>query len=312
MRTLIDALSRIRRSFGAGAVSLGLAIVPAEAVVSINGSSFVETITQVTYNDNGSIVVQNSSTSSNNNAPTPVDLLFIELSQSGGGSVTLDEFNTGVVSAVALNFPETETGFEAYVGPDVIGTTDIAAFQAALQEIYSNTSLRDYVNKAQNANANNPDGDYDIFYQFALSNDDYIVVAERDGNSEISLRALDAFGSVIAGSETLVFQGGGNSAYTWDTGYRSALDDNTSDQTLELSVVDISLFGTSEDIFGLRVVNDSGADNKLFIASDDSFSNNAPNPVVPEPSAAGLLAALAALLHVALSRRSAHRGRAAA
>lgn len=120
------------------------------------------------------------------------------------------------------------------------------------------------------------DGD-DISYQFSLSNDDYLVVAERNGNSELSIQALNAAGAVIPGSQILVFKTGGNTFFEWDTGFRSQEDGNTN-QTLELGVVDISQFGTNDNVFGLRVINNSGADNKIFVASDDPFTDNPPNP----------------------------------
>jgi len=297
IRNVISAYSKASALFAG--LFLFLGSVP--AAINITNMSFSADIVGVSYREDGSLVTQNSPATGENADSTTVDLIEIEIALAGGGTTTLDQFNTGVVSAVALNFPATEDGFEAFVGNQVIGTSDISSFQDALREVYSNTSLRDYVNKSQNANANNPDGDYDIFYQYALSPEDYIVVAERDGNSEIQLQALDMNGNPVSGAETLVFQGGTNSAYTWDTGYRSALDTN-SGQTLALSIVDIGLFGGSEDVFGLRVINNSGADNKIFIASDDTFINNKLNPAVPEPGASGFLLGMLALMFAA-SRR---------
>lgn len=241
--------------------------------ITVTGSANGETITSVTVIDNGTQIVQNAPSNADDNDPEPVIVQFVDIARNGG--TRLDEFNTGVVTAVTLNFTAS-TGFNAYVGSQTINSGS-PNFSAAVRTVYSNRNIRDYMDKAASANSNNPNGDYDIFYQFALSNDDYIVMTERDGNSQISIQALNSAGNRIPGSNEIIFAGGGNSAFTWDTGYRSSQDGNNG-QTQQLAVVDISLFNTSANIFGLRVINNSGADNKILVASDDEFENNVPNP----------------------------------
>ncbi|MEO0510316.1 MAG: hypothetical protein AAF065_10710 [Verrucomicrobiota bacterium] len=239
--------------------------------LNITSSANSISITSITFDDNGSTVVQSSPSGADDNDPEPV---LLDLMNLQGGTV-LDEFNTGVVTAIALNFTPSP-GFDAYLDNQTISSTD-TDFAEAVRVIYSDRNLRNYVNKNSSANANNPNGDYDILYEFALSNDDYIIVAERSGNSAISIQAIDENAIVIPGSETLNFVGGGNAPFTWDTGYRSDQDPN-SNQTLELAVVDVRLFNTNDNIFGLRVINNSGADNKILVASEDTFANNIPNP----------------------------------
>ncbi len=251
----------------------GLAGMVQAQSITVTGSANGETITSVTYIDDGNLVVQNSSSGADDNDSEPVLVEFVDITRNGG--TRLDEFNTGVVTAVTLNFIAS-SGFNAYVGNQTINSSS-PNFAAAVRAVYSNRDIRDYMDKASSANSNNPNGDYDIFYQFALSNDDYIVMAERDGNSTISIQALDANGNRLPGSNEIIFQGGGNSAFQWDTGYRSGQDGNNG-QTQELAVIDISLFNTNDNIFGLRVINNSGADNKILVASDDEFENNVPNP----------------------------------
>jgi hypothetical protein len=281
---------QFQRSFFCTCIFSVLAFTQSEAVISL-------AIDEVAYLDNGTTVIQTAGTTTTDNASTPADLIYVDITLSGGGTLRLDEFNTGVVNAVALNFSQGTPGFEVFYNNQTINTDDISAFSAGIEAVYSNTNLRDYVNKDSSANANNPTGDYDISYQYALSNDDYIVVAERDGNSAISLQALDASGNVIGSQLDFVA-----ADYTWDTGYRSSQDTSSSSQTLELGVVDISEFATTADIFGIRVINDSGADNKIFIASDDTFTNNVLNPTVPEPSSYALLFGGFTIVFVMLKR----------
>jgi len=162
------------------------------------------------------------------------------------------------------------------VDNQTVNSANIAAFTDAVRTIYSSRDIREYVAK-ESAVSNNPNGDYDILYQYSLSNDDYIIVAERSGNSALSLLPLDAAGNVITGAQQLNLVDGVNSPYVWDTGYRSD-QDPINNQTMELAVVDVGLFGTTQNIFGLRVINNSAADSKILIASDDTFTNNVPNP----------------------------------
>ncbi|MGJ8653253.1 MAG: hypothetical protein ACSHX8_08265 [Opitutaceae bacterium] len=271
------------------------------AAVFINSASNSEDITQVTYDVNGSNVFQTLSEDTiNNNDATSANLMNVSISQAGGGSLTLNEFNSGVVSAVTFASGSSLAGFSAFYGGMVVEGSDTNAFREAVMGIHSNTSLREYVNKDSDADANSLEKDYDISYQYALSNDDFIILAERDGNSQYSLEALDANGNLILSAERLTFE---SSAYTWDTGYLSSLDPRAN-QSLELSIVSIGLFDTVETIFGLRVINQDGADGKLFIASDDTFTNNELNPnAVPEVSVSALISGISVGLLVFLRRR---------
>lgn len=144
--------------------------------------------------------------------------------------------------------------------------------------VYSNRNLHDYMDKAANANSNNPNGDYDIFYQFALSNDDYIVMTERDGNSTISIQALNAAGNQIPGSNTITFQGGSNSAFVWDTGYRSSQNGNTN-QTQELYVCDFQGAGGP-----IRFIEGAEGSELDFSQGNVVYRNASGNSIAPGAS----------------------------
>ncbi|MCB0989394.1 MAG: hypothetical protein KDB16_00305 [Acidimicrobiales bacterium] len=96
-----------------------------------------------------------------------------------------------------------------------------------------------------------------------------MIVAERWGNSDMELGALDENGELIAGSSRISVAAGG---YTWNTGYAPG---NRPDQPMWMSVFDIEAFGVDTNttpIFGFRYFNGGEADIKIWGASYEPFT----------------------------------------
>ncbi|MEM7697679.1 MAG: choice-of-anchor K domain-containing protein [Verrucomicrobiota bacterium] len=142
-------------------------------------------------------------------------------------------------------------------------------FASKMAETLSSTNLRDYIDYSGGARQRllHTDGDFDTHFS-PLTNNDFLVVMERYGNSTFDLRPLDAAGNPIPGGNRLVFR-----EYSWNTGYAPS---DQGGQSMFFQVIDIEKFGVNTDltsIAGFRVNNDGGADFKFFTISDESFED---------------------------------------
>jgi hypothetical protein len=279
------------------------------AIINLNSSNNIN-ITQVEYvvTSGGSVssVTQTTSASGTNQIDGPVNIVSMT-GDLGGAFVTLDNFNTADVSAVNLNLPADPTGFSVINGGSQIGPSDLTAFEAAVKDSVSNENLLNYVDKAGSTDPAPGDGfDYDIIFRFGLVSTDYLVLAERDGNSAFQIRALDENGAEIVGADILQIVSGNNSPLSeWSSGYGASGDPNGNNQPMYLSIISAQLFNTTSSIFGLRIFNPGGADTKLLAASEDVFTDNPENPFfpIPEPSSYAFVLSLAALISCACRRR---------
>ena len=140
------------------------------------------------------------------------------------------------------------------------------AFLAELGELHSNGDIANYIRVDGGVSDT---AVWDVqFNNVGFDDSDYLIVEERDGNTDFSLTALDINGNIIAGA-TLDFDGG---SYDFDTGL-SNVNDPFNDQSQVVSVIDLSLFNTTTAIGGFQVNDTGNADIKVFIGS-----------TVPEPS----------------------------
>jgi len=193
-----------------------------------------------------------------------------------GETIVADNVNVLQTSVSNLNFPSDIGDNDVTVkrgGKVVARVGDIKdgkadQFAHEIEKSLTSTNLRDYIDYA-GGTRELYDSDFDFDVSFSpLTNDDYLVVMERFGNSTFDLRPLDANGELIPGGNRLVFR-----AYSWNTGHAPS---DQPGQAMFFSVIDIEKFGVDTDlnsISGFRVNDDGGADFKFFTIGSESFED---------------------------------------
>lgn len=273
---------------------IGALVAGAQTTININPKNNTNNycpIQSVKYIINNTVVTQTSKATGATQGTTPVYLVEVNAKKSPTNNtpVQLTYFNFEGVQIRNLNLTNATTGVGVWnKGQNVLANNNISnnVFRNALKAFQLDGDIRSKVwyDHPSNLPCNNQPPacttpDFDIVFGYAFTNDDYMLVAERWGNSAFSLRALDINGNVIG--NTLCFgcgSGGAYERYDWNSGYSMPY---VSDQAMAFTVVSISLFGTSQPIFGLRIFNGvDQADVKFFGLSDNTFANNPVNPTV--------------------------------
>ncbi|MGY6649046.1 SdrD B-like domain-containing protein [Wenyingzhuangia sp. IMCC45574] len=245
-------------------------------------------ITEVQIEHNGSTITQTSGgiapTILANQTTLPVLVNYIKIND-GGTVKTLDFFNSNGAFLGGNNFTNSTTGVGVYdEGVETLISDGVAAWEEAIQDVVTNRNALSYM--FYDGSSNTPTGDdFDIYWSKALTNDDYLVVSERNGNTFFRIVPLDINGDPITTARELRFghqigtaSPNGNKKYDWNIGYGSAGRWDTQPQYF--SVVDVDLFNTSQPIYGFRIDNNGDADVKFYGISDDTFSNNPSNPLI--------------------------------
>jgi len=203
----------------------------------------------------------------------------------GGTSKVLQYSDIGGAIIRNNNFSSSVTGVGVYNQGVETLASDSANWESEMRGVVSDRNLLHYL--FYDGSTNIPTGsDFDIRWARGLTNNDYMVVSERDGNTFFTLTPLDSTGAVISGARELRFgfQSGttsanGNDNYDWNISYASTGRFETQPQYM--TVVDVSLFNTNSTIYGLRIDNTGDADVKFFAFSDSSLANNPINRSVP-------------------------------
>ena len=229
--------------------------------VTITAANDVD-ITEVVLNDNGTTVTQMSSGGTpQQSGSTPVDLVSISLDDDGT-AVVLDNFHDAI-DATNFGFPSGLTGVRTYENGIVTELAD-PGFEASLEAVVPSSDLRDYLaydGLSTPGSTFNPD--FDVLFGAPLTNDDYVVVIERNGNTFFDLIPLDVNGNVIPSSDIIGF----DAPYGWNTNYAPS---EFATQESWITVADVENFQvdtTATPIWGFRVNNDGQADVKFFGAS---------------------------------------------
>jgi hypothetical protein len=273
------------------------------------GNDVSTQITGISYLINGSTINQTSQASQSINESNSVNVTNITLKDNG--SQELKFYNLGNAIIRNNNFTQATSSSKSTSGIGVYNTNStnnviriqddgIETYEAAVIDSATNTNLMNYLFYDGNID-NMPDAnthDFDLLYHYGWTNEDYLIVAERNGNTYFEITPLDADGNVIAGANTLYF----DADYGWRTGYHNANDSNGG-QDMWFTATSVANFfeGTtitdSEDqvVYGYRIDNNGNADVKFFGASTDSFENNPTSNLVPvpEPKAYALILGLA-------------------
>ncbi len=250
-------------------------------------------ITQVQIEFNGNTITQTSGFGDNNipsskQTSLPVWMNYIKIND--GGIKTLDFFNSLGSYVTNSNMTSANQGIGVYnEGTEILTSPSIVAWEEAMQDMVNSRNALNYLfyDGSSSNPATPPAGDdFDILWKKALTNDDYLVVSERDGNTNFVIVPLGINGNPITSARSLRFgfvdgtsSGNGSKKYDWNIGYGS--DGRFAHQGQMFSVVDVSLFNTSQPIYGFRIDNNGQADVKFYGLSDNTFKNNPTNPLVP-------------------------------
>ena len=242
-------------------------------IIATGPNANVQTISQVVLNvDDGMTTFVDTQ-----NAPAPgatVGVTSATLQSLTIGAGVLDNFDfaTPTIVSNGTNFFPTsgQPNIEVLTstGPVGIGGNN-STFLDALAQTYTNGDLVNHLR----VDGTNLQPSWDVIYNEALNTDDYLIFEERDGNTTFTIDVLDEAGNLIAGANTLSFDG---NSYQWSIGY-SNTDDPNGAQSQVLGVIEFDLFNTSTPIGGFRVNNTGNADFKFFVGG----------VAIPEPGTGG-------------------------
>jgi hypothetical protein len=236
---------------------------------------------------NGSNIKQTSGATSVTNVTTTVRLdsvfltgnINLKFQNLNGAVLRNDNFNPG--GSTTTNVGVHNNGVDTT-------TSNLNDFETAMNSVISSSNLMAYLYYDNSSNL--PTGpDFDLLWGKGLTNDDYLFVTERDGNTFFTVTPLGKNGTPITTGRELRFgftqstvanaSPNGNRLYDWNTGYGSA--NRAPGQEQFLIAVDVDLFNLTEPIYGIRVDNLGDADIKVLGASPNSFDDNPNNPMVP-------------------------------
>lgn len=245
----------------------------------------------------GNVVLQTGEATGVTNATSNSEVNVKSVSISTGSPVILN-----------LNYFNTEGAQVVNVNPQLSSITGVGVFDNGVKSLSTGANYaKAYADTSLDTDLRNftfhdflapgpptPDvPDLDLLFYRALNLDDYLLVSERWGNSVLQVTALMADGTPYATANVLKLGGSGGSSgvgyglYDWNTGIASKDIFPTQAQTL--TVFSVSKFfegtqGIQGPVYGLRIDNDGEADPKFLGISNNTFSNNPENPLIPEPS----------------------------
>ncbi len=173
------------------------------------------------------------------------------------------------------------------------------AWRQAAQNALASRDLLNYIDYNGNPAPLPPNGspDWDVMFSQAFQPEDYLMIAERDGNTFFNATPLNAQGIPIPGANTLRYgcrngvpmssacNGGGLSRQEYDWNIGIAMTGYQANQPGVVTIASVGRFfqdttipPAQQRVFGLRIENKGGADVKFFGLALDSFDNNDPLP----------------------------------
>lgn len=258
---------------------IGFSSIYAQTVQVVLGTNNIP-ITEFKYIYNGSTVTKTSGGGSTVSTTLAVDIVSVKVTD--GTSKTLDFFNFDGAYLANNNFTASVTGVNVIDLGAMTSAANTAAFEAKMNDVVDDPNILCALLYDNITNVPSGD-DFDIRFARGLTNNDYVVVGERNGNTHFLVTPLDSVGNVISSASPLHFgnttgttSSNGNNRYDWNTTFAPNYT-----QPMYISVVDVSLFGTSASVYGFRIDNNGEADVKFFGMSDSTFDDNPVNLVVP-------------------------------
>ncbi|NNJ55297.1 MAG: T9SS type A sorting domain-containing protein [Bacteroidia bacterium] len=258
---------------------IGISSLHAQTVQVVLGTNNIP-ITEFKYEYNGSTVTKTSGGGTTVSTTLPVEIISLKVTD--GTTKTLDFSNFSGTYIANNNFSASVTGVAVIDSGNLTLATNTTAFEAKMNDVVNGPNLLCALLYDNTTNVPTGD-DFDIRFARGLTNDDYIIVGERNGNTHFLVTPLDSVGNVISGASPLHFgnttgttSSNGNNKYDWNTTFAPNFS-----QPMYITVVDVALFGTSSGVYGFRVDNNGDADVKFFGMSDDPFDNNPVNLAVP-------------------------------
>ena len=236
-------------------------------IIATGPNANVQTISQVVLNVNGGVETQDTPATGATVGVTSATLQSLTI---GAGVLDNFDFATPTIVSNGTNFFPTsgQPNIEVLTSTEPVGIED-SDFLAELAQTYTNGDLVNHLR----VDGTNLQPSWDVIYNEALNTDNYLIFEERDGNTTFTIDVLDEAGNLIAGANTLSFDG---NSYQWSIGYSNE-DDPNGAQSQVLGVIEFDLFNTSTPIGGFRVNNTGNADFKFFVGG----------VAIPEPGTGG-------------------------
>lgn len=239
-------------------------------------------IQEVTLQYNGTTDIQTSGASGvETSTALPVQIQQIVVDDNGT-DVVLDFFNTEGVEIRNNNFSGNVSGVGVYNQGTTTPASNQSAWESAMVDVVNDKNMLNYMFYDNSSNLPSGD-DFDVNWLKGLTEVDYFVVQERDGNTYFTLTPLGADGNPITEAKALRFgfqngvsTGNGSQKYDWNTGYAPS---NFSSQPMMFSVVEVAEFESPETIYGIRIDNNGDADVKFYGLSEEDFASNPGNPL---------------------------------
>lgn len=236
-------------------------------IIATGPNANVQTISQVVLNVNSGVETQDTPATGATVGVTSATLQSLTI---GAGVLDNFDFATPTIVSNGTNFFPTsgQPNIEVLTSTEPVGIED-SDFLAELAQTYTNGDLVNHLR----VDGTNLQPSWDVIYNEALNTDNYLIFEERDGNTTFTIDVLDEAGNLIAGANTLSFDG---NSYQWSIGYSNE-DDPNGAQSQVLGVIEFDLFNTSTPIGGFRVNNTGNADFKFFVGG----------VAIPEPGTGG-------------------------
>lgn len=245
------------------AVALGVPALVQAQVVTVQPPLNNVPISQIVYTNNSTTFTQANSAGApavpGGVAPNNTPLNLANVTLNDGAAVVVDiVLTTATVTYVRPTLAIASGVNTIDSSGVVISSTDADAFRTSVAEKVSSRNLRDY----WRFDGSTPLGtaDFHVSWGEPLLSNDYMFIAERNGNSTMILEPLDISGNIIPGANRVRVLG----TYQWNTNVRNTFD--AANQNVFLTAFRISQFNSASPIYGVAVNNTEGdADGKIFV-----------------------------------------------